>query len=98
MYPPERNEDGIHTNHIATMSLEVHTTFCIQIGGKSLIAFERVISRGQSSVGRYEHFAQFRRRGAIGCMSLYAQACNATLSAHLDTNVTPGPALISSEI
>ena len=50
-------EGGIHTSHITTMSLEVHTTFCVQIGGKSRIACERVVSRGQSSVGRYEHFA-----------------------------------------
>ena len=38
---------------VATMSLEVHTTFCVQIGGKSLIACERVVSRGQSSVCIY---------------------------------------------
>ena len=31
---------------------------CVQIGGKSLIACERVVSRGQSSVGRYEHFTR----------------------------------------
>ena len=49
-------EGGIDTIHIATMSLEVHTTFCVQTGGKSRIACERVVSRWQSSVGRYEHF------------------------------------------
>ena len=53
VYPPERNEGGIHTSHIATMSLEVHTTFCVQIDGKSRIACERVVSCGQSSVRRY---------------------------------------------
>ena len=58
VYPPELSEGGIHTSHIATMSLEVHTTFCVQIGGKSRIACEGVVSRGQSSVGRYEHFAR----------------------------------------
>ena len=53
------HEGGIHTSHIATMSLEVHATFCVQIGGKSRIACERVVSRGQSNVGRwYEHFAR----------------------------------------
>ena len=137
------------------MSLEVHTTFCVQIGEKSRIACERVVIRGwyehfalwmylqfwtfierwQKFVfhkkiiyyvfylrpskytivhehytifqfsrsktnhlvfkknifhrsrwsGRYEHFARLRRRGAIGCMLLYAQACNATFSARLDT-------------
>ena len=39
----------IHTSHIATMSLEVHTTFCVQIGGKSRVACECIVSRGQSS-------------------------------------------------
>ena len=34
----------------------LHTTFCAQIGGKSRIAYERVVSRGQSSIGEYEHF------------------------------------------
>ena len=67
VYPPERSEGGIHTSHIATMSLEVHTTFCVQIGGKS--------------------------RVAIDCMLLYAQACNATFSARLDTNVILFPSL-----
>ena len=43
---------------IATMSLVVHTTFRVQIGGKNLIACERVVSNGQSSVGRYEHFTR----------------------------------------
>ena len=57
VYPRERSEGVIHTSHIATMSLEVHMTFCVQIGGKCLIVCERVVSRGQSSVGRYEHFA-----------------------------------------
>ena len=50
-------EGGIHTNHITTMSFEVHTTFCVQIGGKSRVACECVVSRGQSSFVRYEHFA-----------------------------------------
>ena len=36
----------------------VHTTFCVKIGGKSRIACERVVSRGQSNVGRYEYFAR----------------------------------------
>ena len=67
------------------ISLEVHTTFCVQIGGKSRIVCVRVVSHGQSSVERYEHFARLRRRGAIGCMPLYAQTCNATFSARLDT-------------
>ena len=44
-------------SHIATMSLEVHTTFCVQIGGKSRVACECVDSRGQSSFVQYEHFA-----------------------------------------
>ena len=35
--------------------------------------------------GRHEHFARLRRRGAIGCMLLYTQACNATFSGRLDT-------------
>ena len=61
VYPPERSEGGIHTSHIATMSLEVHATFCVQIGEKSRVACECVVSRGQSSFGRYEHFA--RRSG-----------------------------------
>ena len=43
---------------VSTISLEVHTTFCVQIGGKSRIACERVVSREQSSVVRYEHFAR----------------------------------------
>ena len=55
-YPLERSEGAIHTSHIVTMSLEVHTTLCVQIGGKSLIACERVLRRGQSSVGWYEYF------------------------------------------
>ena len=77
------------------MSLEVHTTFCVQIGGKRRVACECVVSRGQSSYGRYEHFARwsgryehfarFWRRGTIDSMPLYAQACNATFSARLDT-------------
>ena len=47
------------------MSLEVHTTFCVQIGGKSRIACERVVSRGQSSVCRwYEHFARVYRKNS----------------------------------
>ena len=37
--------------------------------------------------GRYEHFARLRRRGAIGCIPLYAQACHATFSARLDTKL-----------
>ena len=59
--PPSLSSGGytLHTRHIATMSLEVHTTFCVQIGGKSRIACEGVVSRGQSSVGRYEHFARW---------------------------------------
>ena len=73
VYPPERSEGGIHTSHIATMSLEVHTTFCVQIGGKSRVACECVVSRGQSSFVRYE--------------LRYAQACNATFSARLDTKI-----------
>ena len=97
VYLPERNEGGIHTSYIATMSLNVHTTFCVQIGGKSRIACERVVSRGQSSFmryehfarwsGRYEHFAGLRRRCAIGCMQLYAQVFNASVSARLDTKL-----------
>ena len=35
--------------------------------------------------GRYEHFARFWCRGTIDSMPLYAQACNATFSARLDT-------------
>ena len=85
VYLPERSEGGIHTSHITTMSLEVHTAFCVQIGGKSRVACERVVSGGQSSFGRYEHFARFWRRGTIDCMPLYAQACNVTFSARLDT-------------
>ena len=46
VYPPERSEGGIHTSHIATMSLEVHTTFCVQIGGKSRVAYECVLAAG----------------------------------------------------
>ena len=46
---------------IVTMSLELHTTFCVQIGGKSRIACERVVSRRQSSVGRYKHFRPLKR-------------------------------------
>ena len=61
-YPPERTEGGIHTSHIATMSLEVHTTFCVQIGGKSRVACECIVSRGQSSFVRYEHFADWSGR------------------------------------
>ena len=49
---------GIHTSHIAIMSLEVHTMFYIQIGGKSRIACDRVVSPVQSSVVRYENFAR----------------------------------------
>ena len=52
VYPPERSEGGIHTSYIATMSIEVHTTLCVQIGRKSRIACERVVSREQSSVWR----------------------------------------------
>ena len=84
-------------SHIATMSLEVHTTFCVQIGEKSRVACECAVSRGQSSFGRYEHFARwsgryehfarFWRRGTIDSMLLYAQACNATFSARLDTKI-----------
>ena len=48
-----------HTSHIATMSLEVHTTFFVQIGGKSRVACECVVSRGQSSFVRYGHFARW---------------------------------------
>ena len=59
VYPPERSEGSIRTSHIATMSLEVHTTFCVQIGGKSRVACECVVSRGQSSFVRYEHFARW---------------------------------------
>ena len=44
------------------MSLEVHTTFCVQIGGKSRVACECVVSCGQSSFGRYEHFARWSGR------------------------------------
>ena len=44
------------------MSLEVHTTFCGQIGGKSRVSCECVVSRGQSSFGRYEHFARWSGR------------------------------------
>ena len=62
LYPPECTEGGIHTSHIATMSLEVHTTFCDQIGGKSRVACECVVSRGQSSFVRYEHFARWSGR------------------------------------
>ena len=57
-----RSVPCIHTSHIATMLLEVHTTFCVQIGGKSRVACERVVSRGQSSFGRYEHFAHWSGR------------------------------------
>ena len=62
VYPPERSEGGIHTSHIATVSLEVHTTFCVQIGGKSRVACECVVSRGQSSFVRYEHCARWSGR------------------------------------
>ena len=62
VYLPERSEGGIHTSHIATMSLEVHTTFCAQIGGKSRVACECVVSRGQSSFVRYELFARWSGR------------------------------------
>ena len=79
------------TSHIATTSLEVHTTFCVQIGGKSRVACECVVSRGQSSFGQYEHFARFWRRGTIDCMPLYAQACNATFSARLRTTLWTSP-------
>ena len=58
VYRPERSEGGIHTSHIATMPLEVHTTFCVQIGGKSRVACECVVSHRQSSFVRYEHFAR----------------------------------------
>ena len=49
---------AVFTSHIATMSLEVHMTFCVQIGGKSRVACECVVSRGQSSFVRYDHFAR----------------------------------------
>ena len=32
VYPPEHGKGGVHTSHIATMSLDVHTMFCVQIG------------------------------------------------------------------
>ena len=41
---------------------KVHTTLCVQIGGKSRIAYERVISRGQSNFWRYEHFSRWFSR------------------------------------
>ena len=47
-----------YPSQIATMSLEVHTTFCVQIGGKSHVACECVVSRGESSFVQYEHFAR----------------------------------------
>ena len=56
-----RSVPTIHTSHIATMSLEVHTTLCVQIGGKSRVACECAVSRGQSSFGRYEHFHPLKR-------------------------------------
>ena len=62
VYPSERSEGGIRTSHIAAMSLEVHTTFCVQIGGKSHVARECVVSRGQSSFVQYEHFAHWSGR------------------------------------
>ena len=51
VYPPKRSEGGIHMSHIATMSLEVHTTFCVQIGGKSRVACECVVTRAELNVG-----------------------------------------------
>ena len=61
VYPPERSEGGIRTSHMATMSVEVHTTFCVQNGGKSRVACECVVSRGQSSFVRYEHYRPLKR-------------------------------------
>ena len=70
--------------------------FVSKIGGNSRVSCECVVTRGQSSFGRYEdfarwsgryeHFDRFWRRGTIDCMPLYVQACNATFSARLDTN------------
>ena len=44
------------------INLSVHTTFCVQIGGKSRVSCECVVSRGQSSFVRYEHFARWSGR------------------------------------
>ena len=43
------------------ISLEVHTTFCVQISGKCRVACKRVVSHGQSSIGWYEHFRPLKR-------------------------------------
>ena len=47
---------------LITMSLEVHTTFCVQIGEKSRVACERLVKCGQSSVRRYKHFPRWSGR------------------------------------